>query len=165
MELVIFMRIIFRGIRVWCNWFMITCPAYLLTNHLLRTMTPILADDIYKLIFLNENDKIEIQILLKWFSHESDWQEPNIDSGNGLLPNSRQAVTWTNGDLVHRWLYKALGWVNSRASDFHCKRIYALNINDRLVYSLCNRQYLNNKAASGRYIVGHCIVLWRGTKQ
>ena len=33
----------------------------------------------------------------------------NIGSGNGLAPNKRQAITWTNADQVHRRIYAALG--------------------------------------------------------
>ena len=33
----------------------------------------------------------------------------SIGSGNGLAPNRRQAIIWTNADLVHWRLYAALG--------------------------------------------------------
>ena len=32
-----------------------------------------------------------------------------VGSGNGSAPNRRQAITWTNADLVHRRIYAALG--------------------------------------------------------
>ena len=56
-------------------------------------MVAILADDIFKCIFLNENDKIPT----------------SIGSGNGLAPNKRQAITWTNDYRVHWRIYAALG--------------------------------------------------------
>ena len=33
----------------------------------------------------------------------------SISSGNGLVPNRQQAITWTNADPVHRRIYAALG--------------------------------------------------------
>ena len=46
----------------------------LLTHLPLDKMAAILADDIFKCIFLNENDIIPIQISLKVCSQESNWQ-------------------------------------------------------------------------------------------
>ena len=34
-------------------------------------------------------------------SQEPSWQQANIGSGNGLVPNRRQAIIWTNADLIH----------------------------------------------------------------
>ena len=34
-------------------------------------------------------------------SQESNWQLAIIGLGNGLVPNRRQANTWTNADPVH----------------------------------------------------------------
>ena len=31
----------------------------------------------------------------------SNWQQLSIRSDNGLAPNRRQAIIWTNGDPVH----------------------------------------------------------------
>ena len=39
----------------------------------------------------------------------SNWQRVCIGSGNGLVPNRRQAITWTNLDPVHLCMYAALG--------------------------------------------------------
>ena len=55
----------------------------------------------FKGILLNENDRIQIRISLKFV--------PSIGSGNGLGPNKRQAITWTNADPVHWGIYVALG--------------------------------------------------------
>ena len=42
-------------------------------------------------------------------SQESIWQWGSIGAGNGLTPNRRQAITWTNTDPVHLPIYAALG--------------------------------------------------------
>ena len=68
-------------------------------------MTAMLADDIFKCIFLNENDRIPVEIC----SQESNWQKASIGSGNGLAPNRRQAFTWTNADPDPWRIYAALG--------------------------------------------------------
>ena len=41
----------------------------------------------------------------------SNWQQVGIGSGNGLVPNRRQDLTWTKADLVQRRLY-AVFWGN-----------------------------------------------------
>ena len=33
----------------------------------------------------------------------------SIGSGNGLVPNRRQAITWINADPVHQRIYMVLG--------------------------------------------------------
>ena len=65
-------------------------------------MAVILADDIFKCIFLNENDKIPIHISLKIVPRRP------IDSKSALVrvmavlaPNRRQTITRTNDDPVH----------------------------------------------------------------
>ena len=42
-------------------------------------------------------------------SQESNWQLASIGSGNGLVPNRRQAITWTSEDPVNWRIYAALG--------------------------------------------------------
>ena len=37
------------------------------------------------------------------------WQYGSMDSSNGLEPNRRQAIIWTNADTVHWHIYAALG--------------------------------------------------------
>ena len=69
-------------------------------------MTAILADDIFKCIFLNENDIIPIQISLKFVPRSP---KARIGWGNGLAPNRRQAITWTNDGPVHWRIHAALG--------------------------------------------------------
>ena len=63
----------------------------------LDKMATIMADDIFKCIFLNENDELQFKIHWNLFQ-ESNWQYSSIGSGNGLVPNRRQAITWTNDD-------------------------------------------------------------------
>ena len=56
-------------------------------------MAAILADDKFKWIFSNENDRIPIWILLKFVPRNP-------------IDNRRQAIIWTNADSVH--IYAAL---------------------------------------------------------
>ena len=66
----------------------------------LDKMAAVLADDIFKCISLNENDRIPIQSSLKFVPRSPIDNKPAF-SGNGLAPNRRQAITWTNDDPVH----------------------------------------------------------------
>ena len=70
-------------------------------------MTAILADDIFKCIFLNDNDIIPIQISLKFVSMNWFDKKTSIGSGNGLVPKRRQAITWSNIDQVYCRVYAA----------------------------------------------------------
>ena len=55
----------------------------------------------------------------------SNWQLVSIGSGNGLAPNRRQAITWTNEDSVHRRIYAALGGDElSQVNEIHFKFEY-----------------------------------------
>ena len=65
-----------------------------LTHLPLDKIAAILADDTFKCFFLNENDRIPIRIWLKFVLR-------SIGLGNGLEPNRRQAITWTNDNPVH----------------------------------------------------------------
>ena len=51
------------------------------------------------------NEKF-ILLLAEVCSYGSNWQQVSIGSGNGLAPNRRQAIIWTNADAVH-WLKNA----------------------------------------------------------
>ena len=42
-------------------------------------------------------------------SLRSNWQYVSIGSDNGLAPFRRQAIIWTNADLVHWRIHAALG--------------------------------------------------------
>ena len=63
-----------------------------------RTNWPHLADSIFKCIFFNENfwvsNKIETCFWDLFY-----WHEVSIGLGNGLAPNRRLVITWTNVDL------------------------------------------------------------------
>ena len=64
-----------------------------------------LADDIFKCIFLNENDRISIQISLNFVPSRPIYHNP------ALVQKRRQAITWTNDDPVRWRIYEALGGV------------------------------------------------------
>ena len=57
-----------------------------------------------------------------WF--DSIFTESGICSGNDLSPNRRQSITRTNGHLVHRRIYAALGADESLQSLVSCDRHY-----------------------------------------
>ena len=42
-------------------------------------------------------------------SSRSNWQYISLGLGNGLVPNRRQAIIWTNADQIHWPIYAALG--------------------------------------------------------
>ena len=67
-----------------------------------------LADDIFKSNFMNEECFIWIQISLKLFLGVQLTIGQHA-SGNGLAPNRRQAIIWTNADSIHWRIYAALG--------------------------------------------------------
>ena len=66
------------------------------------------ADHIFKCIFIKEKFCNLIVILLKFVPKGPNQQEVSVSSGNGLPPNSRQAITWTNTDPVRWRIYAAL---------------------------------------------------------
>ena len=72
-------------------------------------MASILADAIFKCIFLNKNDKIRIPISLKLVPRSPIGNKTSIGSDNGLAPKRRQAITWTSDDPIHWRIYAALG--------------------------------------------------------
>ena len=73
-------------------------------------MAAILADDIFKCIFLNENDRLRIHISLKFIPRNPIDNNPwGMGLDNGLAPNRRQAIIWTNADPNHWRIYAALG--------------------------------------------------------
>ena len=69
-------------------------------------MVAILADNIFKCFFLNENDRIRIQISLKFVPRGS------TDSKSALVQvmalRQTAAISWTNDDPVHWHIYAAL---------------------------------------------------------
>ena len=71
-------------------------------------MAAILTNYTFKCVFLNENDRIPIQVLLKFVSRGPIDNNP-VGLDNGLAPNRRQAIIWTNADPIHWRIYAALG--------------------------------------------------------
>ena len=63
-------------------------------------------DDIFKRIFLNEKSKFRFKFYWNLFLRV---QYVSVGSSNGLAPNRRQAVIWTNADPVHQRINAALG--------------------------------------------------------
>ena len=57
-------------------------------------------------------------------SQESNWQWAGIGLDNGLAPDRRQAIIWTNADPIHRRIYAAL-WGDELT---HCSQIGILGI-------------------------------------
>ena len=80
--------------------------SYFLTHLPLDKMAALLADDNFKCIFLNENDRTPIRISLKFVPRSPIDNEPAlVQVMAGLVPNRQQAITWTNADPAHRRIY------------------------------------------------------------
>ena len=76
----------------------------------LDKMAAILADDIFKCIFLNENVRIPGQISLNSIVLRSPSDnKPSLVQVMAWRQHRRQAITWTNDNPVHRRTYAALG--------------------------------------------------------
>ena len=69
-------------------------------------MAAILADDIFICIFLNENDRIPIQISVKFVPNSPVNNKAALVQVMAL--SMRQAIIWTNDDPVHWCIYVAL---------------------------------------------------------
>ena len=67
------------------------------------------ADDIFKFMFMNEMFCISYQSFTEVCSQGSEWQKDNVGLSDGLAPNMRQALTWSNVDPVYWRIYAALG--------------------------------------------------------
>ena len=76
----------------------------MLTHLPLDKMTAILANNIFKCIFLNEKDKILIQISLKLVPRGPVDNKPTL-----VQPVWLQTITWTNDGTVHWRIYAAPG--------------------------------------------------------
>ena len=66
-------------------------------------MAAILADDIFKWIYVNKNGRIHIQISLTFIPTSPIDNKPAL-----VLVMTGQAVNWTNDDPVNRRIYAAL---------------------------------------------------------
>ena len=69
-------------------------------THLPRTKWPPFRRQDFRCIFVNENFYILIQISLK-FVPKGPIHKHCIGSDNGLAPNRRQAIIWTNAHRIH----------------------------------------------------------------
>ena len=67
------------------------------------------ADDIFTSIFMNDKFCISIGISLKFVSKSPIDNRSRLGSGNGLVPNRRHTINWTNAGPVHWRTYVALG--------------------------------------------------------
>ena len=68
-----------------------------------------LADDIFKCIFMNEKFCILIKISLKFGPKGPVYKKNSIGLNNGLAPNRRQVIIWTNADPIHWRIHTTLG--------------------------------------------------------
>ena len=77
------------------------------------------ADDLFRCIFVNVKVCILIEISLKFVP--KDLINNNLAFGldNGLVPNRRQAIIWTNADPVYWRIYAAL-WGDELKNVFKC---------------------------------------------
>ena len=101
----------------------------------------LLADDIYRCIIVNEKFCILIKISLKFFSLGPNWQQPSTGLDNGLAPNRRQAIIWTNVGPIHWRIYAALGGDEL--------------INFSLYIKLCKTKYTNVCLKMGVWQAAH----------
>ena len=70
------------------------------------------ADDVCRCIFVNEKFCILIKISLKFVAKgqiDNNQVSVIISLDNGLAPNRRQAIIWTNAEPVHWCIYASLG--------------------------------------------------------
>ena len=84
-------------------WQMMACHVNTLR---LRQNGCYFADYIFRVIFLNENWCILIQMSLKFVPKGSVDNKPAFGSGNGLSPVRCQAIAWTNDGSFH-WCHMA----------------------------------------------------------
>ena len=69
----------------------------------------------FNCIFVNEKFCILIKISLNYVSMSPIDNNPAFCLDNGLAPNSRQAIIWTNAGPIHWRIYAALGGDELRA--------------------------------------------------
>ena len=55
-------------------------------------------------------------------SYLPNWQQCSIGLDNGLAPNRRQAIIWTNADPIHWRIYAALG-----GDEFNCVAVQPID--------------------------------------
>ena len=84
-----------------------------LTHLLLDKMATILANDIFKCIFLNENIKFFIQISLKFVPQDPIDNKPALVQVMAWRRTGDTPITWTDAWWLHWRIYAALGghWI------------------------------------------------------
>ena len=65
-------------------------------------------DNIFQRILFHEKVWIAIIISLKFVPKALIWQQVVVGFDNDSIPNGRQAIMWTNDDLLYRRLYTSL---------------------------------------------------------
>ena len=66
------------------------------------------ADNIFKCIFLMKTLILTTILPKRIYSPGSNWQYGSISSDNGLAPNRRQAIIWTNDGIGYWCIYASL---------------------------------------------------------
>ena len=95
------------------------------------------AYNIFRCIFVNEKSYILIKISLKFFPKFPNWQWPSISLDNGLAPNRRQAIIWTNANPIHWSIYAALG--GDELSDWCIHHFLWKHYNDVIMSAIASR--------------------------
>ena len=156
-----------------------------LTRWVRDKMAPILQTMFLKSIFLNENVSISVKISLKFVPNESNWQDTNIGSDNGLTPSRPQAIIGTNDDYstdtymlkLQSHMYCNLSatalWLKNSCNQCNqCNQcaitncIFRLQINRRLVgdnYSL----KIGDRSATGGRLIANWLEMgcdWSATR-
>ena len=87
-------------------------------------MAAILADNNLECIFFNENDRIPILISLKFVPRRPIDNNPALVQVMTWVVIRRQAITWTNVDLVHRFGTRGR-WVKGNQVNSLMNALYA----------------------------------------
>ena len=61
-------------------------------------------------------------MFIEVYFYGSNWKLPSAVSDNGLAPNRRQAIIWTNADPIDWRVYAALGGDELKQGLTHCGR-------------------------------------------
>ena len=98
----------------------------LLTHLSLHKMAAVLAEDNFKCIFLNENDRIPIRIPLQFVPRITIDNRPVLVQVMAWCRIGDKPSIWTNADPIHWRICAALGgrWININTTT---SRIFQLN--------------------------------------
>ena len=89
----------------WMDFHGISSSCFISTNLPLDKMAAILADDIFRHIFMKETFCVKCTEVC---SQGANLHQPSVGLDNGLAPNRRQAIIWTNADPIYWRIYAAL---------------------------------------------------------